>query len=198
MNESFSYPQLEAAMRQLHNVPAARSGTFKARIRNFQRIGLIPSAPGKGQRIDYSIVDAVTWALCFEFAEVGLLPENIKAIFNLIGLGLYLPFGGPIEDEDRILILRGNFLEWYLAGAGDQLGGEGETSFGIILVSQVYDMVFKKAAIPRVIMINLTDLKRKLGDALKIEWDDYSVYIPDRDSGVVMSRSVSRGAAASK
>jgi hypothetical protein len=57
--------------------------------------------------------------------------------------------------------------------------------------------VFKKAAIPRAIMINLTDLKRKLGRALAVEWD-YSVYFPDRDGPIVMSRSMSRGAAASK
>jgi len=196
MNESFSYPQLEAAMRQLHNVPAPRSGTFKARIRNFQRVGLIPSAPGKGQRIDYSIVDAITWALCFEFAEVGLLPENIKSIFNLCGATLFYPFGGPLQDEDQILVLRGNFLEWYLA-SGAQLG-EGQTAFGIIPVSQLSDMVFTKAKISRAIMINLTDLKRKLGDALKIEWD-YSVYV---DGSIVITRSVShsmsRGSAASK
>jgi hypothetical protein len=72
----FSYSELEVAMRQLHNVPRGREGTFKARIRNFQRIGLIPSAPGKGQQIEYTIVDAITWALCFEFAEVGLLPAR--------------------------------------------------------------------------------------------------------------------------
>jgi len=191
---SFSYPQIEAVVRGLHNVPAARSGTFKSRIRNFQRIGLIPSAPGKGQQIDYSIVDAITWALCFEFVEVGFLPENIKAIFSLLGAVLYYPFGGPIQDEDQILVLRGNFLEWHLAGGGAKLG-EGETSFGIIPVSQVCDMVFTKAKVSRAIMINLTNLKRKLGDALKIEWN-YKVYIPERDSGIVMSHSMSRGAAA--
>ena len=193
---SFSYPQLEAAMRQLHNVPSERSGTFKARIRNFQRIGLIPSAPGKGQRIDYSIVDAITWALCFEFAEVGLLPENIKAIFSLCGATLFYPFGGPIQNEDQILVLRGNFLEWYLNAGGAQLG-EGQTTFGIIPVSQLSEMVFTKAKVPRAIMINLTDLKRKLGGTLKIEWN-YSVYVPDRSGGVAMSHSTSRGAAASR
>jgi hypothetical protein len=44
-------------------------------------------------------------------------------------------------------------------------------------------------------MINLTDLKRNLGDALKIEWD-YVVYIPEPDGRIVMSRSVSRQTAA--
>jgi len=95
---------------------------------------------------------------------------------------------------NQILVLRGNFLEWHLAGGGAKLG-EGKTSFGVIPVSQVCEMVFTKAKVSRAIMINLTDLKRNLGDALKIEWG-YVVYIPEPDGRIVMSHSVSRGPAA--
>ncbi len=140
-------------------------------LKHFQRIGLVPSSPGKGQKIEYKIVDAITWALCFEFAELGLPPDQIKALIRLCGRKLFESFEGPLQGEDQIFVLRGNFLEWHLNPEGRQrIGGEGETTFGTIPMSQLCDMIFQKKPFPRVLMINLTHLKRELGKALDVDW----------------------------
>jgi hypothetical protein len=79
-------------------------------------------------------------------------------------LGRKLFEGG---DQIFIFVLRGNFLEWPLNPEGRQrIGGEGETTFGTIPMSQLCDMIFQKKPFPRVLMINLTHLKRELGKAL--------------------------------
>jgi hypothetical protein len=168
---AFNYSQLEAAIASMHNVPAKALKTFKSRLKHFQRIGLVPSSPGKGQKIEYKIVDAITWALCFEFAELGLPPDQIKALIRLCGRKLFESFEGPLQGEDQIFVLRGNFLEWHLNPEGRQgIGGEGETTFGTIPMSQLCDMIFQKKPFPRVLMINLTHLKRELGKALDVDW----------------------------
>lgn len=165
----FKYGQVEGAIASLHNVAPAAMGTFKSRLKHFQRIGVVPSSPGKGQKLRYKVADAITWALCFEFTELGLPPEQTRDLLRLCVRELFRPFEGPVQNEDLIFVLHGNFLEWRLKPQG-ALKGEGATSFGTIPVSRVADRVFQSGRLPRVIMINLTHLKRELGKALDIKW----------------------------
>jgi hypothetical protein len=99
-----------------------------------------------------------------------LPPDQIKALIRLCGRKLFESFEGPLQGEDQIFVLRGNFLEWHLNPEGRQrIGGEGETTFGTIPMSQLCDMIFQKKPFPRVLMINLTHLKRELGKALDVD-----------------------------
>ncbi len=168
----FRYAQIEAAIAKIHNVPANAMKTFRSRIRNFQRIGLVPSSPGKGQKIDYSVDYAIYWALCFELVEVGLPPNIIKAVMTRQGYGLINFFVGAVHGEDRFYCLIADFLSWQLLDDGTGKSA-GQFSTGILTLSELQRQVFAHADRPRVILINLTSMKRKLGDALEIDWGSY-------------------------
>ena len=169
-DRAFKYAELETAIASLHNVSPSAMKTLRGRVRHFQRIGLVPSSPGKGQKLQYRVADAIVWAVCFELAELGLPPEQIKDVIRLCSHEFFRSFRGPIQSEDLIFILRGNFLEWHLNDDSHSVSGTGRTSFGLIPVSKVCDQVFIKAKITRVLLINMTSLKRELGKALEIEW----------------------------
>ena len=79
----FKYSEVESAIAAIHNVSPAALKMFRSRIKNFQRIGMVSFSPGKGQKIDYKIIDVIRWALCFEFAELGLPPDQIKLIIRI-------------------------------------------------------------------------------------------------------------------
>jgi hypothetical protein len=165
----FSYGQLEAAIRSLHDVPPERAGTFKARIRHFQRIGLVPSSPGKGIKIEYEIADAWKWAVCFELAEAGLMPEAIKSILGAAGRKLTISFAGDRHPaEDQIFWLRAEFLSWHLDHLPDWYD---KVRLNVVPVSMVADVAFKEEGAGRVLMLNLTKLKRDLFKALNIDWE---------------------------
>jgi len=167
---TFKYAQLETAIASIHNVPAKAMMTFKSRLKHFQRIGLVPSSPGKGQKIAYRIGDAIKWALCFEFAELGLPPEQVKVVVYFFLSDMLRSFQGPVQEDDQIFILQGNFLEWHLNEEDKTKWGEGEPNLGTLSVSKLCDTVFRRENMSRVLMINLTHLKRELGKALDIEW----------------------------
>jgi hypothetical protein len=167
---TFRYAQVEAGIASIHKVPGkALKATFRSRLKHFQRIGLVPSAPGKGQKIEYTVGDAIVWALCFEFAELGLPPEQIKSLQTLCGTLLYDSFQGPVQDEDQIFVLQGNFLEWHLNPEWKGVGpwGEGQTACGTVPLSKIGGALSR---VPRALMINMTHLKRELGKALEVEW----------------------------
>ncbi|MGA2638844.1 hypothetical protein [Methylocella sp.] len=162
----FSYRQVEEAVRSLHDVPPERLATFRARVRNFQKLNLILSSPGKGQRISYSIFDAVQWALCFEFAELGLGPE-LTAWLLLKVLFLFLAAFNPEgQDGDWIFWLRGDLFSRYLARAGLYT----ELECGVKPASRVAEAAFAPDKPGRVLMVNFSKLKRDLGKALDFEW----------------------------
>src|SRR5206468_9926217 len=79
---TFAYAEIETALALLHGVPDNVRGTFKSRLKHFQRIGVVPSSPGKAQKIEYRIGDAARWAVCFEFAELGIPPYQIKFLLR--------------------------------------------------------------------------------------------------------------------
>ncbi|HEY8008311.1 MAG TPA: hypothetical protein VIE66_16285 [Methylocella sp.] len=162
----FKYSQIESAIAAVHGVSSDAMDTFRGRVKHFQRIGIVPSSPGKGQRIIYTVDDALRWAICFEFAEVGIPPAEIKSLISTCGRSLFKSFGGPIQGEDEIFYLRGEFLQWHLnKETGDLLG---RTTFGVIPISRLGEMI--NSDLTRLILINLTRLKREFGRALDIEW----------------------------
>lgn len=74
----YSYGQVESALARVHGIPTDAIGAFRARIKHFQKIGIVPSSPGKGRRIDYSLRDIFLWGFALELAEFGIDPVVIK------------------------------------------------------------------------------------------------------------------------
>jgi hypothetical protein len=170
----FSYGEVEAAIRSLHTVPGGRIGTFKARIRHLQRIGLLPSSPGRGIKIEYEVADAWKWAVCFALVQCGLPPEAVKSVVGVAGRKLTISSAGAGgQVEDQIFWLRAEFLSWHLDHLPDWYDN---VRLNVVPFSKAMEVAFKgvggleEEAGP-VIMINLTKLKRDLFKALKINWD---------------------------
>jgi hypothetical protein len=73
----YSYAEVEGALGTLFGVPANAQGSFRGRVRHFQRIGLVEVAPGRGRRIWYTRVQAGEWMLALYLAELGVDPVVI-------------------------------------------------------------------------------------------------------------------------
>jgi hypothetical protein len=75
--EGYTYAQVERALGTLFGVPARAQGSFRGRVRHFQRVGLIEVAPGKGRRIEYTRIQAGEWLVALMLAEFGIDPVVI-------------------------------------------------------------------------------------------------------------------------
>jgi hypothetical protein len=73
----YTYAQVERALGASFGPPATAQGSFRGRIRHFQRIGLVEVAPGKGRRIAYTRVQAGEWLVALLLAEFGIDPVVI-------------------------------------------------------------------------------------------------------------------------
>jgi hypothetical protein len=174
---TYKYSEVEDALLSLHDKgiddveSAHKRKTIRARILHFQRLGLVPSAPGRGQKIRYRVADIIRWAICIELTQLGLPPEQVRDVFRLCGISFFHAFEGPIPDEDLIFILSGNFLDWHLNSANkEKTYVKGTMMSGILPASEVSSRLFGLEKLQRVLMINMTHVKRQLGKALKIEW----------------------------
>jgi hypothetical protein len=70
----YSYAQVERALGTLFGAPASAQGSFRGRVRHFQRIGLVEVTPGKGRRIPYTRLQAAEWMVALVLAELGVDP----------------------------------------------------------------------------------------------------------------------------
>jgi hypothetical protein len=80
---TFTYAQVEAALASVHEIPAARMKAFRGRLKHFLRLGIVPSSPGKGNKITYTINNVYMWAICLELEEFGLDPVRIEEFYRL-------------------------------------------------------------------------------------------------------------------
>ena len=79
----FTYSKVERALAAVHKISPSAMGAFRGRIKHFQRLGLVPSSPGKGRKISYSLEDVYMWAMCLELQEFGIDPIIIKEFLRL-------------------------------------------------------------------------------------------------------------------
>jgi hypothetical protein len=79
----FSYGQIEAVLCRIHSIPKERMGALRGRLKHFLRLGIVPSSPGKGRKIAYSLENLYMWAICLELEEFGLDPVRIKEFLRL-------------------------------------------------------------------------------------------------------------------
>lgn len=164
----FTYGQVERAIAELHGIPPEQAaGKLRSRLKHFQRIGLVPSSPGKGQKLSYTPLDAARWAICFEFAELATPPERVKQILGIYGSSILKSFAGPMPEEDVFFCGEANFF-------AEAVTGHRESYFGFMDASQAPDVLKGTEAhrpINRLVTINLTHIKRELQRTLGIDWE---------------------------
>jgi len=161
----YAYGQVEAALASIFYVREASKAALKGRIKHFQKLGLVPSSPGKGKRITYSFDDVWKWAVALTFCEFGVDPTEIYRILTKSFFGTYKEF---IDHQD-------DSVDWFYAAsprfmsASFQKGiaASGEMTTQLIKASDISaDTLNQLNSSGRVIMFNYTILRRNLKDAL--------------------------------
>jgi hypothetical protein len=107
---TFGYAVVEQALMAVHGFVEHKRGAFRARLIHFQRLKIVPTAPGKGRRIAYRMEDIFRWAIALEFAEFGIDPTEIKKILDLNWPRLVQAILEPNGDRDKYLFFNPNLL----------------------------------------------------------------------------------------
>jgi hypothetical protein len=182
------YGEIEKAIASMHGVTEQSSGIFRGRLRHFQKIGIVPSAPGRGAKIDYDLKAAVDWAIAFELAELGIQPELIKFLIQVYGAAIFDFFENKFRlfpesadsHEDFLFCFDAAFLTIHMnpqSGMFDltrsDLMEKGMFDFRATAALKHLSKLpsfFDDPHVRRLSAINLSRLKRELGKALGIDW----------------------------
>jgi hypothetical protein len=108
--EAFSYKSVEKALAVVHLVPSQALGAFRGRLQHFQRLGMVPSSPGRGRRISYEKADICLWAFGLEFAEFGMDPTLIKRVLDGSWLSVRPHLLENIDGRDRLFFFSPNLI----------------------------------------------------------------------------------------
>jgi hypothetical protein len=182
------YGEIEKAIASLHGVTEQSSGVFRGRLRHFQKLGIVPSSPGRGAKIDYDLKAAVDWAVAFELAELGIQPELIRFLIQVYGAAIFDFFENKFRlfpesaasDEDILFCFDAAFLTIHMnpkSGIFDltrtDLMERGMFDYRATAALKPLSELPSFYADPRVrraSTLDLTRLKRDLGTALGIDW----------------------------
>lgn len=107
---TFGYAVVEKALMAVHGLVEQKRGAFRARLIHFQRLKVVPAAPGKGRRIAYQREDIFRWAVALEFAEFGIDPTEIKKMLDLNWPGIVQVVLEAKDGPDKYLCFHPNFL----------------------------------------------------------------------------------------
>ena len=107
---TFGYAVVEKALMAVHGFVEQKRGAFRARLIHFQRLKVVPAAPGKGRRIAYRREDIFRWAVALEFAEFGIDPTEIKKMLDLNWPRIEHVVLGAKDGPDKYLCFNPNFL----------------------------------------------------------------------------------------
>ena len=107
---TFGYAVVEQALMAVHGFVEQKRGAFRARLIHFQRLKIVPAAPGKGRRIAYRREDIFRWAIALEFAEFGLDPTEIKKILDVHWRGIAPTVLETPDGPDKYLFFHPNLL----------------------------------------------------------------------------------------
>jgi hypothetical protein len=182
------YGEIEKAIASLHGVTEQSSGVFRGRLRHFQKLGIVPSSPGRGAKIDYDLKAAVDWAVAFELAELGIQPELIRFLIQVYGAAIFDFFENKFRlfpesadsHEDILFCFDAAFLTIHMnpkSGIFDltrtDLMERGMFDYRATAALKPLSELPSFYADPRVrraSTLDLTRLKRDLGTALGIDW----------------------------
>lgn len=107
---TFGYAVVEQALMAVHGFVEQKRGAFRARLIHFQRLKIVPEAPGKGRRIAYRLEDIFRWAIALEFAEFGLDPIEIKKMLDLNWHRIEVAVIEAKDGRDKFLFFHPNLL----------------------------------------------------------------------------------------
>ncbi len=100
----YTYAVVEKALARVFQIPLEKIGALRARIKNFQRIGLAVAKPGKGKKISYEVTNVFYWAMALEFAEFGLDPTVIKQFLQFMWPFIALDLNDGKLDEYEYVV----------------------------------------------------------------------------------------------
>ncbi len=170
---SYRYAQVEAVLAKLHDVDEAGMGAFRGAIIHLQRLGVVPSSPGRGKKIVYSLENTAVWAICFELSEFGFDPKAIASYMAGLGWSILREFSDiDVNAEDRFFVFwpteLGNRVCESLRKAGIMKFGAIRHNFvSASKLSDIYALDgLDLRARRRVGIVNLSALKRELITAL--------------------------------
>jgi hypothetical protein len=83
MSSTFTYRAVEKALAGVHQISEEAMGLFRGRLQHLQRLGMVPSRPGRGSKISYEKADVFLWAFALEFAEFGIDPKVLKRMVDM-------------------------------------------------------------------------------------------------------------------
>jgi hypothetical protein len=137
---TFGYAVVEQALMAVHGFVEHKRGAFRARLIHFQRLKIVPTAPGKGRRIAYRRDDIFRWAVALEFAEFGIDPTEIKKILDLNWPKIAHVVLEAKDGRDRYLCFHPNLLGW-LSGEGEREASGKPGAPYSVMIAIVSDLV---------------------------------------------------------
>ncbi len=157
MMATFTYGQVEAALASMHNVNEKSAGAFHARINRFQKLGIVPVSPGKGQKIAYDARLIIIWAFALELSQFRITPEFIKRIVSISGQDIIDSLYNTTVHGDQIYYIDTSILSEHLNNAVDKY-----KSFGIVSADEMAGRVSGDGAFTRLLLVNLSVMRRQL------------------------------------
>jgi len=180
--EAFSYKAVEKALAIVHLVPSQAMGAFRGRLQHFQRLGMVPSSPGRGRRISYEKADVCLWAFALELAEFGMDPTLIKRVLDARWPDVRPHLLESIDDRDRFFFFSPNLIgKGFPTELQQTIDKKDSVPFSITacVIADLADLEKRvvhpvgRAALAKCMsrygMINLSRLQRDLAKALSIE-----------------------------
>ena len=107
---TFGYAVVEQTLMAVHGFVEQKRSAFRGRLIHFQRLKIVPVAPGKGRRIAYRREDIFRWAVALEFAEFGIDPTQIKKILDINWDRIATKGLEVIDGPDAYLFFHPNLL----------------------------------------------------------------------------------------
>jgi hypothetical protein len=165
-NKIYAFVEVEAALAAVHGIDQDQMLAFRGRVHHLQKLGLIPSAPGRGKKPRYSAEDIAIWAFCVELIEVGMSPAVISRVVKKYWNGILFCFvEGSTWDDDCIFIFQPRMLE---AEFPDNVELSDTTSIRILSSSKFSEGILNEMG-GRIVAINISNLHRRLMDAIADE-----------------------------
>lgn len=167
----YRYSEVQTALARMHGAYPDHVGALRARLQHFQRLGLVPSSPGRGKTITYTLYDVGRWAFALELIEFGIDPAKVAAIMSW----LWLEVGRYVCDQHDGEYVFAAYPALLIGDVAEQEGVVVKNGGGGLVSLNIFDpkptMIFDVADLPnfrplRSIQVNLTQLRERLLKAL--------------------------------
>ena len=167
----YRYAEVEAALAKMHHIAPDAIGAFRGRIKHLQKIGVVPSSPGRGKKISYNFGAVAVWAFCLQVAEFGVDPTVTRTFYRAVEGWLLRILLNDREEEDQIMIFIPHLMSRWLIGQWNAEIGlfmvirpASEATYAH-MAAQMPDM-HPDARLQRLGMLNISQIRRDLKEAL--------------------------------